>query len=81
MSASPEELFVGLVALALLPLIGGRILRGLRNGRLPVYRTYIERDEDRAKFGAMLVLHSLSLLLIAVVAADLLLGLGLRERL
>ena len=76
-----EDIFVGLVALALLPLIAWRILRGLREGRLPLYRTYIAKDDNAAKFGVLLALHALSFLLIGLVAADLLLGLGLRERL
>jgi len=76
-----EQLFVGLVALALLPLIGWRIVRGLRDGRLPIYRTYLSRDASRSKFGILLALHLLSLLLVALVAADLLAGLGLRDML
>jgi hypothetical protein len=76
-----ENLLVGLVALALLPVIGLRIWRGLREGRLPVYRTYLNRDEGAAKFNVMLGLHALSFVLIALVAADLLFNLGLREML
>jgi uncharacterized membrane-anchored protein len=78
---SAEELLVGLIALVLLPLIGWRIARGLREGRLPLYRTYQDRVNSAAKFKVLLVLHALAFLLIAVVAVDLLLGLGLRERL
>ena len=81
MSFAGEQVLVGLVALALLPLIALRIWRGLRDGRLPVYRTYHERAAGVAKFNVLLVLHAIAFLLIAVVAADLLLGLGLRERL
>jgi len=81
MTSQPENLLVGLVALALLPFIGWRILRGLRDGRLPLYRTYVNRGDDRAKFGALLVLHALSLAIIALVAGDLLLNLGIRDRL
>ena len=58
-----------------------RILRGLRDGRLPLYRTAIGRDAGAARFGVLLLLHLLSLLLVATIAADLLLGLGLKERL
>jgi hypothetical protein len=76
-----DELLVGVVALALLPLIGRRIVRGLREGRLPLYRTSIDRAEGPAKFNALLVLHALSLLLVGVVAADLIFGLGLRDAL
>ena len=76
-----ENFLVGLVALALVPLIARRILRGLRDGRIPLYRTYLQREESRSKFGLLLGLHLISLVLVAVVAADLLLGLDLKERL
>lgn len=75
-----SDLFVGAVAVALVVVIAWRIMRGLRRGRLPVYRTYLERDEDGAKFTALLALHVVSLLVAATVAADLLLGLNLRGR-
>ena len=76
-----EELFVGLVALALIPLLVLRIVRGLRDGRLPLYRTYIGREAGAARFNTLLAMHVLSMLLVAAIAADLLLNLGLRERL
>ena len=79
MPERPEDLLVGLFALALVPLIGFRMLRGLRAGRLPLYRTYLERSEDETRFWSLLVLHGVSLLLIAFIAADLLLGLGFRD--
>jgi hypothetical protein len=79
--ATSEELLVGAIALVLVPLIGRRILRGVRTGRLPLYRTSILREDDRVKFGALLGLHALSLLLVAIIAADLLLNLDLKERL
>ena len=76
-----EELLVGVVALALLPLIGRRILRGLREGRLPIYRTCLDRADGTAKFNLLLALHALSFLLVAAAAADLLLNLGLEDML
>jgi hypothetical protein len=75
--SSGGDLLVGLAALALVPVIGWRIARGLREGRLPLYRAYVERTGAAAKFNVLLVLHALSLILIALVAADLLLDLGL----
>jgi hypothetical protein len=48
MTFQGENLLVGLVALALLPLIGLRIWRGVRDGRLPVYRAYLRREESGA---------------------------------
>lgn len=76
-----DNLVVGLVALALLPPIGWRIVRGLRDRRLPLYRTYVTREESSTRFGALLILHALSFLLIAAISADLLLNLGLRNAL
>ena len=76
-----EDLLVGLIGLVLLPLIANRVLRGLRDGRLPIYRTYLSRDEDRRKFAALLGLHLLSFVVVATIAADLLLNLGIREAL
>ena len=76
-----EELFVGLVALALVPLIAWRIVRGVRDGQLPLYRTRVGREIGAARFNLLLGLHALSLVVVLVVAVDLLLGLGLRDRL
>ena len=58
-----------------------RIVRGLRTGRMPLYRTQFERESGPAKFNFLLGLHALSLIVIAAVAADLLFNLGLKERL
>jgi hypothetical protein len=74
-----ENLLVGLVCLALVPLIVARIVRGLRTGSLPVYRTYIRREDDQAKFTTLLVIHIVVGALLAFIAADLLLGLGFRN--
>lgn len=76
-----EDLLVGVVALALLPLIGLRLWRGLRDGRMPLYRTYVSRSEGEGKFALLLILHGLSLVLVAGIAADLLLNLGIKENL
>ena len=81
MTSQGENLVVGLIALALLPVIGWRIWRGLKQGELPLYRTRIDRSVGAAKFNFLLGVHVLLFLLIALVAADLLLGLGLKERL
>ena len=79
MNLLTEERLVGLVALAVLPLIALRIHRGIRDGSLPIYRTHVRREEQPGRFRVMLFLHALALLLVAVVAADLLLGLDLRS--
>jgi len=81
MGTSTENLLVGLIALALLPVTAWRIWRGVKQGELPLYKTRIGRSAGAGKFNFLLGLHALIFLLIAVVAADLLLGLGLKERL
>jgi len=78
---SGENLVVGLIALALLPVVGWRIWRGVKDGELPLYRTRIDRSVGAAKFNFLLGLHVLAFVLIAIIAADLLLGLGLKEKL
>ena len=79
--ATGEDLLAGLVALALLPLIAWRIRRGLREGRLPLYRTYVERGEAGSKYGLLLALHAISFVLVALIAADLIFQLDLKEAL
>lgn len=82
MTFSGENLLVGLLALALVPVIGWRVWRGIRHGQLPLYRTRIDRREaGAAKFNVLLGLHLLIMLLLAVIAVDLLFGLGLKDRL
>jgi hypothetical protein len=76
-----EDLLVGAIGLALLPMIAWRIRRGLKEGRLPLYRTYVSREEAGSRFGLLLALHALSFVLVAVIAADLLFQLGLKEAL
>jgi hypothetical protein len=75
MSSSTENIIAGLFALALLPVIGWRIWRGLKQGELPLYRTRIDRSVGAAKFNFLLGLH---VLIFALIAADLLVGIGLR---
>ena len=79
--AQAEDLFVGLVGLALLPMIAWRVRRGLMEGRLPIYRTYLSRGDAGSKFALLLGLHVLSFIVVAVIAADLLFQLGLKEAL
>ena len=73
-----EDLLVGAIALGLLPLIALRIRRGLKEGRLPLYRTYVDRGEAGSRFGLLLGLHALSFILVALIAADLIFQLGLK---
>jgi hypothetical protein len=75
----PEDLLVGAIGLILLPLIAWRILRGVRTGRLPLYRSYMTREESGSKFNMLLALHALSFVLVALMSADLLFNLGFRS--
>ena len=80
MNPQTENILVGLVALALVPVIGWRVWRGIKHGQLPLYRTRVDRSIGAAKFNFLLGLHVLVMLAIAIVAVDLLFGLGLKER-
>ena len=79
--SSSEDLLVGGIAAIVAALIAWRIVRGLRDGRLPVYRTYVGRDAGTAKFSTVLALHVLSLIVVGLIALDLLLGLNLKDAL
>ena len=74
-----EYLFVGIVALLGALAVAWRIFGALRTGEVAVYRNRISRsDAGSAKFNAMVGLNALALVALLVIAADLLLGLGLR---
>lgn len=73
MSLRPEDLLVGLVALALAPVVAWRIRKGLREGVLPLYRTRVCREDAPGRFRALLALHMIGLALVTFVAFALLL--------
>ena len=77
MSGRGDELVVGLVALLLVPWIAWTMVRGLRDGRLPIARSHVERAERRGAFHVLLGLYGLVLLLVAAIAVDLLFGIRL----
>jgi hypothetical protein len=74
-----EDLLVGLLSLGVVPWIAWTIARGLREGRLPIGRAYVRRDERRGAFASLLVVYVVCAGIAAVISADLLLGLGLRD--
>ena len=60
---------------------GWRIWSAHRRGEVPLYRTRLNRDGLGAgKYGALIALHVALIALLLVIAADLMLGLGLRGR-
>ena len=74
-----ENLFVGIVALLGALALAWRLFGALRTGEVPLYRSRLNRAEaGRAKFHALVGLNALAMVALLVIAADLLLGLGLR---
>lgn len=75
---SGENLLVGALALAAAALLALRVVRALRTGEVPLYRTRIDRaDAGDGKFFGLVALNLAAMILLLVIAADLLLGLGL----
>lgn len=72
-----DDLVVGLIALLLVPWIVWTMVRGLRDGRLPIARSHVVREERRSAFNVLLGLYSIVLALVAAIAVDLLLGVRL----
>ena len=77
---SGENLFVGFVALAAAAALAVRIIRALRRGEVPLYRSRLSRAEaGSVKFNAIVAINAVAMVVLLVIAADLLLGLGLRR--
>lgn len=75
MTGTPDELLIGALCLAVIaPWIGWTLWRGFRQGRLPIGRGYVERDERPAPFTALLASYVIALALIVFVGLDLLFG-------
>jgi uncharacterized membrane protein len=71
------DLLVGLIALALVPWMIWTMVRGWRDGRLPIARSHVVRAERQGAFHVLLGLYGLALLLVAAIAVDLLFGIRL----
>lgn len=81
MTGRTEELFVGALCVVLALLLVLRIGRALRTGEVPLYRTRLKRTEaGEARFWSVVAINVGLFVLLFVIAADLLLGLGLRHR-
>jgi hypothetical protein len=72
-----ENVLVGLIAGALVPWIGWRLARALRQGRLPLGRSYISRYERAGAYWMLFGFYALSGVLAAVICVDLILGVKL----
>ena len=66
-----EDLFVGIVALALVPWTAWTIIRGLREARLPLGRSHVGRDRPGA-FNLLVAFYAVAGLMAAFIAMDLL---------
>jgi len=81
MSMRSEEMLVGGLCLVLALVNGWRLWTAYAKGEMPLYRTRLRKAEvSRGKFAALTAFNLALLGLLLVIAADLLLGLGLRER-
>lgn len=79
MASRGEELFIGAICAVLALMILRRIAGALRSGEVPLYRTRLHRAEaGEARFWGLVLVNVALFVLLFVIAADLLLGLGLR---
>ena len=75
------DLIIGAGCAVLAVLLLLRIGRALRTGEVPLYRTRLTREQaGNARFWVLVGVNALALVAMVVIAADLLLGLGLRDR-
>lgn len=69
-----EDLLAGIVALGVVPWVVWIIRRGLRDGKLPIGRSHVRRDERAAPFWALLGFYVCAALLMFFISLDLLFG-------
>jgi hypothetical protein len=69
---------VGIVALGVVPWIVWTLHRGLREGRLPIVRSHVRRDERPGAFWTLFLLFVGIALLMTFIALDLLTGVDVR---
>ena len=75
-----DDLLVGIIALGVVPWIAWTLHRGMRDGRLPIGRSYVGRDERRSAYMVLLGFYIAAGLLVAYIALDLLFGMNVRSR-
>ncbi len=71
-----EEALVGLLSLAVVPWIGWTVLRGWREGRLPIGRGHVARAERPAGFDLLLAAYVVGGLAMTYIGFDLIAGGG-----
>ena len=76
---SGENVLVGVMALLAAAALALRVVQAVRTGQVPLYRSRVSRaDTGAAKFNVLVALNVVVVVVLVVIAADLLLGLGLR---
>ena len=81
MGGRGEEVLVGGLCLVLALIMARRLWGALQAGEMPLYRTRLRKaDVSGGKYKALVALNAVLVVVIAVVALDLLLGLDLRGR-
>ena len=81
MSDRGTELIIGIGCAVLAVLLVLRIGRALRTGEVPLYRARLRRAEaGDARFFVLLGVNVAAFVAMFVIAADLIFGLGFRER-
>ena len=74
-----EDLLVGVFALLGAAALAWRVLGATRTGEVPLYRKRLTRAEaGAAKFNVLVALNALMMVGLLLIAADLILDLGLR---
>jgi hypothetical protein len=64
-------LLVGIIGLGLIPWIVWTLRRGLRDGRLPIGRAYVRRDERRGAYNVLLGFYLIAMLIAGFIGLDL----------
>jgi len=75
-----EDLLVGIVAAAVVvPWTTWTVARGLRDGRLPIGRSYVRRDERAGPFWVLFTFYVAAASMAVFISLDLLFGPTLRK--
>jgi hypothetical protein len=72
-----ENVLVGLIAGALVPWIGWKLLRAMRDGRLPIGRGHVSRAERVGAFYLLFAFYTASAVAALFICLDLLFGVTL----
>jgi len=75
-----EDLLVGIIAaVVVVPWTTWTIARGIRDGRLPIGRGYVRRDERAAPYWVLLAFYVAAAVMAVFISLDLLFGPTVRK--